>query len=381
MQTPEGSGAKKKKGGGAVVVGPGGRDPGQDSYSAPAGSASSGSGSGSSTGSSGGGGGNSYASAMAAANRKAAARYRRQAKNLEAQAKALRHALRVDLKKGLLQQLADINQVSKQQDKIIRQGFRERMGSLLGAAEDNTKAAEAQTGINEQNLVRERNSALSEAMAQGAGESDALRAMMMSLRNWNANQTEIERGYFDTLRSIQSGQTDLETDTRTALVNNAIQRNSDKEMLWTNYYNQRSEIWTQLGNVRGQQADYYAMANEYGGGGGGGRKGKKDGDQAGVGGKEHRGGMLNRATDGGGKGKGGGGGGGVNAATAQAAHAFMQASKELGRSWDNPGVSKRIMRWDGAEDIASTRTQAPGLQAIKTVSLDKKPEGATLRKW
>lgn len=338
MQAPDGGGSNK---GPKYPTAPGGQS---GSGSIPASGGSSGSGGSSSSsgssgsggsGGSGGGGGYSYAKAQA----KAAARYRRQAENLEAQAKALKHALRVDLKKGLLQQLGDINQVSQQQDKIVRQGFRARMGSLLGAAEDNTKAAEGQTGINQQNLVRERNSALSEAMAQGAGESDALRAMMMSLRNWNANQTEIERGYFDTLRSIQSGQTDLETDTKTALVNNAIQRNSDKEMLWTNYYNQRSEIWTQLGNVRGQQADYYAMAAEMGKGGG------------------------------------------VKGATAQAKHAFMQSAKELGKSWDNPGVGKKIMKWDGAPEIEADRSQPRGLQDAKYVSLGEKPEGATLRKW
>ena len=205
------------------------------------------------------------AAATASANRSysnAANRYSKQAKNLEAQARALKSALNKDLKKGLLQQLSDINQSRNQQGEIIREGFRERMKQLRGAAKDNDKAAAQQSTINQLNQIRERNSALSEAMAQGAGESDSLQAMMMSLRNWNANASEIERGYFDTLRSIKSSQTDLEVDTKTALMNNQLQANADKEQLWTNYYNQRSELYTQLGNTRGQQADYYAMANE-----------------------------------------------------------------------------------------------------------------------
>lgn len=322
-------------------------------YSRPSGT-SSGSGSGSGSGST---PVDPYAAAQAraeaAANsaaRKAASRYDRQAKNLEGQARALMHALRVDLKKGLRQQLGDIGQVMRQQDKILREGFRERLGQLEGASEDNEKAAASQTGINLENQVRERGSAVSEAMAQGAGESDALKAMMMSLRNWNANQTEIERGFHDTLRSINSSKTDLVVDTKTARINNAIQANADREQLWTNYYNQRSELFTQLGNTRGQQADYKAMAAEV-------RPGK--GENLGK------------------KKKGGGGGG---AYVGKASRAFMQAAKQLGKSWDNPGVPKKLMRWDGPDDFAASRG-GNTLAEVKTVSLDKRPEGATLRKW
>lgn len=234
-----------------------------------------------------------YARAQAAANaradaerNKAANRYNRQAKNLEAQARALQHALNKDLKEGLLQQLGDINQSMHQQGQVIREGFRERMKSLRGAARDNDKAQGQQSMINALNRNRERTSALAEAMSQGAGESDSVQAMMMALRNWNANQSEVERGYFDTLRSIKSSQTDLEVDTKTALMNNQIQANADKEQMFTNYFNQRSDLYTQLGNTRGQQADYYAMAHEMRTGGGGGGKATAKADAKAGGGKK-----------------------------------------------------------------------------------------------
>lgn len=323
----------------------------------PAGSTStatrSGSGTSTASSSSGSGSGGSTSNAYSKAQAAAANRYNRQAKNLEGQARALLHALRVDLKKGLMQQIGDINQVSKQQAKGLREGFRERLDMLEGSAEDNAKAAASQTGINLENQIRERNSAVGEAMAQGAGESDTLNAMMMSLRNWNANQTEIERGYFDSLRSINASKTDLFVDTKTALMNNQVQRNADKEQLWTNYHNQRSELYTQLGNTRGQQADYKAMAAEM-------KPGKAENLGKGKGKK-----------------KGGAGGGYVAAAS----RAFMQAAKETGKSWNNPGISKKLMKWDGPDDFESTRSGPQGVAEVRTVALDKRPEGATLRKW
>jgi hypothetical protein len=369
-----------------VVIAPGGRNPAAPS-TVPAGVAGSGgttppgdktaAGDGSGSGSGSGSGGSAYSKANASA----ANSYNRQAANLEAQARALRHALSIDARKGLLQQLGDITEAARQRNIGIREGFRSRLTSLQGAADDNEKAASAQTGINQQNQIRERNSAVGEAMAQGAGESDLLKTMLMSLRNWNANQNEIERGYFDTLRSIQSGQTDLEVDTKTALMNSASQKNDAKESLWTNYHNQRSELYTQLGNTLGQAADYRASARDLGSGGGKGG-GKKKADDGGrptrlAGYRAEQGGGSGRIASGPKTDRQGAGGGGGAAGAA----AFMNAAKEMGKSWDNPGVSAKIMRWDGAPEIEATRGAPPGLAGVRTVELGKKPEGATLRKW
>jgi hypothetical protein len=269
----------------------------------------------------------------------AAARYRRQAENLEAQAAALRHALKIDFKQGLQTKLSNINLILRQSDNDLLSGYRDRYAQLKGSAEDNAKAQSTQTMGNISNHLRERSDAMSEVAAQGAGESDALAAQMMSLRNWNANQSEIQRSNFDTLRSINSGLTDLNVDTATNRKNLAIQALADKEMLWTNYFNQRSEAWTQLGNIRGQQADYYDMAKEYGGKGDGGQSVK------------------------------------------QAERAFMQGAKELGNSWENPGLSKKLRKWDGRPMFEASNTGMSKLQAAPTVDLGERPEGATLRTW
>jgi hypothetical protein len=249
------------------------------------------------------------------------------------------YALRNPYGDALHAKLQDVNEMLKDQDKSLMQGYRARVRSLEGALDDNTKAAGSQTQQNAGNRVREREDALNEIAMQGAGETDAMRAQMMSLRNWQSNQTEIDRAQFDTLRSINSGLTDLNVDTKSGRINLQAQAQADKSQLWTAYYNQRSETLTQLGNIRGQQADYLDMAKEYGVGKGGGTK--------------------------------------------QAEKAFMAAAKEAGKSWDAPGISKKLKKWDGREEFEgpsqpSARAQ---LRATPTVDLGERPEGATLRTW
>lgn len=270
--------------------------------------------------------------------RKAGQRYLRQAANLEAQAQALQRALNKEFKGALRTKLRNVNRVLRVQQRALADGYLDRLGSLEGAVEDNESAAVTQTQLNEQNRARERANAISEATLQGAGESDLLNAQLMSLRNWQANQSEVQRNYFDTLRSVNSSLTDLTVDTRTGFINNATQAQADKEQLWTNYYNQRSEAFTNLGNIRGQQADYREMAREMGVGGGGSTKAMR--------------------------------------------RAYNMAAKTAGQAWENPGVAKRLRNWQGADEFEPMNTPGPrGFARSERVDLGKKPEGATLRKW
>lgn len=406
--------------------------------SAPAGTTP---GSTSGSGSSSSGSGSSASSTYKQQQANAARRYREQSAHLEAQAKALQHALRVDFKHNLLQNLSDVTDVLKAQQRLVREGYNRRYGQLAGAAEDNEMAHGDQTAANAENASRERGAAITQAMSQGAGESDTIAAMMMSLRNWNANQSEVERTNADTLRSINSSLTDLNVDTKTALANNQIQANADREQLWTNYFNQMSTTYTNLGNIRTSQADYGSMAREMGGGGGGKKSDKAGGAADGGGGHKSRnrplgaaardrvsvqeessvgrpalgatslmrGGVIPTApkppattggstpgthasdgggtrTSGGGSGSSGSGGGGRSGgdggngrAFHQAASAFMQASKMAGKSWNNPGVSDKVMDWRGHRQFEN-HSNMGRLQPIGDLDLGK-PEGATLRKW
>lgn len=321
------------------------------------------------------------------AKRKAADRYMKQVANLDIQANALKRALNHDFARSRDRLLADISQALRQQQDIIRTGFVGRYDQLETSAEDNEKATSAQTGINTRNMIRERANAIDAAIAQGAGESDVLRTQLMSLRNWNANQNEIDRAYSDTLQSINSSLTDLEIDTRTALANNVLQANSDKGQVWQNYHDRRSEAFTNLGNIRGQQADYVAQAVEMDAELGRARNPRKKalskwekGRPVGSAGKGHaiqdrkrakarRQDPVGRSVD------------TLREARRGSREAFMAASRETGRTWNSPGIPKQIQNWDGKPEFEERDNPLSRYQTAKTVSLGKRPEGATLRKW
>lgn len=271
----------------------------------------------------------------------AAVRYAEQAQIMQQQARALRVALgKRGFRAALQQKLANVNLVTRQQDRELVDSYHDRVSSLETSDSDNQKAASAQTYANLSNAGRERANALSEAMAQGAGESDVLRAQGMALRNWDANQSEVNRGFFDTQSSINSALNDLTIDTRTGRMNVALQANADKELLYSNYYDRRSETLTTLGNTLGQMAEYYSLANEQ--------------EAA----KKYRA-QSKELSD-------------------KSGHAYTNASLASGQAWENPGVPKKIRRWDGHDDFEDGMN--PNQFQRQDVALDR-PEGAQLRSW
>lgn len=307
------------------------------------GSGSGGSGGGSGSSGGGGGGGDPYLAAQKKAQKKASQRYIRQAQTLNQQIRAIKKSLNSTFKAALDQRLENVMEVLRDSDAAAMKDYRQRVNSLEGAEADNQKAAAGQGMAALSNRGRERANAMSEAMLQGAGESDLLRAQEMSLRNWNANQSEIQRGFFDTQRSINSSLTDLTVDTRTARINLALEANADKEQYWNAYWAQRSEALTQLGNLYGEQANLYGMANEQ------------------VGSKKTRG-MQNRADN-------------------LSGNAFMQSANVLGNAWDNPGIPKHLRKWDGRDQFSmGRRSESRFINRPVDVAVAR-PEGATLRTW
>lgn len=318
---------------------------------------SSGGGGGSGSGGSGGGGGggggglSDFQKAQKAqkaaehkADMEARRRYLEQAHTLQLQISGIRDALgKHGFRERLMTQLHNINLAQRTADHELMKGYRDRLGELGRASRDNEKAAADQGYANLANRSRERANALSEAQAQGAGESDQLRAQQMSLRSWNANQHELNRAYFDTRSSIASGVTDLNTDTRTARLTNVAESNSDREMVWNSYYDRRSETLTALGNTLGQQAEYYSLANE---------AIKSKGTTA----KQH------------------------HAAHASGA-AFHGASMASGNAYKAPKPPKSLTNWEGSKGFDDDRLNNSQFSSAATELHQARPEGATLRKW
>lgn len=275
------------------------------------------------------------------AKRKAADRYIEQAQTLALQAKALRKALGdTGFRAAMKQKLANIKLVERQSDQILLDEYNTRVSGLARAAEDNERAASAQTYANLTNASRERANAMSEAMLQGAGETDLLRAQQMSLRNWNANQSEVNRAFHDTLTSINASLDDLTADTRTARFNNAVQANADRAQVRDAFFGQQSEAYTQLGNVLGEMSEMYNAAYEQ-------VEDKKT--------KRRR----RRTRDASGA-------------------AFMNAAAQTGKAYKNPGVSPAITQWAGAPEFEGALNNSAFTATNDTLA---RPEGASLRKW
>lgn len=303
-------------------------------------------------GSSGGGGGGGksndpYAYAKAQerkADREARDRYLEQAHTLQLQIAGIRDALgKHGFRERLATQLHNIRLAQRTADHDLMSGYRDRVGELRRASKDNEKAAADQGYANLANRSRERANALSEAQAQGAGESDQLRAQQMSLRSWNANQHELNRAYYDTRTSIASGLTDLTTDTRAARLTNVAESNSDREMVWNSYYDRRSETLTALGNTLGQQAEYYSLANEA---------------VSSKGTKAHQ-----------------------RHAARASGQAFHQASMASGNAFEAPKAPKNLRNWEGHHGFDDDRLNDSQFSTAATELSQARPEGATLRKW
>ena len=273
--------------------------------------------------------------------KKAGKRFLEGAENLTAQAKAIRQALDIDFASARDNNLADIDKVLGQQIAQLKLGAEQRGVQFLAAAKDNETAtgSTAERGI--QNAMRERQDTMTAVLEQGAGETDTLKAMLIAAKNWSSNASESNRAFYDTQQSINQGITDLNIDTRTEMGKMYGGAEADKERTWQDFYNRRSEAFTQLGNIKGQQADYYAQAKEMG------VKPKKGIEKA---------------------------------AEAAMKKAFKDSAVESGKSYTNQGLPEWVQKYEGAEQVRGKQNNS-NLAAAMTFEPVAKAEGATLRKW
>lgn len=145
--------------------------------------------------------------------------------------------------------IANINSSLADSDRNLLSGYQSAFGGLEKLVDNNDKAVNDSSFQNIANAVRERQDISGEAASLGAGESDILRAQLQALRNYSANQGDVNRSYFDTLANINNAIGSLNTDTATSRQNLYSQAESDKESAFSNYYNQTADTWTQIGNI------------------------------------------------------------------------------------------------------------------------------------
>lgn len=277
---------------------------------------------------SGGSSGSAYSAAAAAAARAAAEKTARENKQNEAtntQVNALKKMLDSTFGHARDTKLGNIKKVLGQQDAAMLSDFEKRRDQIFGAKEDNEKAEADSSFQNLANRARERGDIIAQALSQGAGESDTLRTQLMALRNWSANQSEINRSYYDTLRSANNTLTDLNADTRTARMNLQNQANADMRQIWNDYYNQVTDTWTQIGNLEGSNTND-SFKKRY-------------------------------------------------------SNAFDEAAKAAGAGWKDPGISKSVTDWKGADVTEQKLNNTDKAFISRPTGAMRRPEGASLRKW
>lgn len=271
----------------------------------------------------------------------------------EGQIAGVQQALSGELRDRLRQTIKNINLNERIARRSQLEAYGERVENFEGAAEDNAKAGSAASVDNLANRSRERAGALANLAAQGAGESDTLRGAEMSLRNWEANQGEVNRSYYDTLRSINSALGDLTAGTRAQLVADAQQANAQRGAAYDQFYANMSEKWAQLGDLFGQRSEQYGNAWSM----------TSDPDSAVASRKEARLDLRRQ-----------------NRAERRSNRAYRRAAHFLGQTYKDPGLPDVVQDWEGAADFEGQNNFSLFQNAATTIA-PKAPEGATLRKW
>lgn len=273
--------------------------------------------------------------------KKAGKRFLESATNLEVQAKAIRQALDIEFGQNRDNNLTDVSNALNEQLSSIQTGAGLRAQEFLKTGTDTEMATGDAQESSIVNAFRERQDAMTSVLEQGAGETDMMKSMLMSARNWQSNASDQNRSYFDTMRTVNAGITDLNVDTQTGLANAARAAEGQREQVWQDYYNRRGEAFTQLGNVKGQQAEYYAQAKEMG------VKPKK----------------------------------GVEKAAEDAMKAaFNNSALESGKSYTQQALPAWISDYQGQAQLQAKQSNTELAGAI-TMDRMEKAEGATLRKW
>ena len=237
---------------------------------------------------------------------------------------ALQGLLKNGFAKAREQKLKNAFTLYAAQDKDLVNGYNSRMAGILKNREDNEKSEVDASFANLSNRARESTDLLAQAASQGAGETDTLKTQLMSIRNWDANQADVNRSYFDTQRSINSSIADLNADTRTARMNLAVDALGDYDQIWTNYYNQRADAYTQMGNIH---ANPYSDSHD------------------------------------------------------PKSTAYAGMAKEASSAWKNPGVNKSLQNWKGSVQEQERKLNNSAYKGADTVNNIKRPEGSTLKKW
>ncbi len=261
-------------------------------------------------------------------------------------------------------QLDSITQSLATKMEQIQQTFDAGVGGFRDNLRDNEQTEADASFSNMTNRARERGDLVTQALSQGAGESDILQSQMQALRNWQANQGDVNRSFFDTRQSINSAISDLNTSTRTSRINEETSANDSRSKVWDSYYDSRADALTQMANLDQQN---YLLDNEIA------ATERQKAQQTGLvswldSGKNYADYVAPASMA-------------ASAAPAYTSDYARQAAEAAGSAWKSPGISKETQDFKGEEQSTGSLNSSNLSAASTNTSSKKKPEGAGLRKW
>ena len=122
-----------------------------------------------------------------------------------------------------------------------------------GVSNDQDEASKSASNI--LNRARERMGLLEQAASMGAGETDQLRATLQAFQNFDNNQTEIARGFFDTARSIDSQIAGANNQAMTNRRSAWQQAEEARGNAWNEYYKNYGDTWTNIQRTLAQNTN------------------------------------------------------------------------------------------------------------------------------
>ena len=205
--------------------------------------------------------------------------------------------------------------------------------NLTGVANEEDESSKSAANV--QNRARERMSLLEQAASQGAGETDQLRAQIQAFNNFDANQLEVTRSFFDTQRSVNSQIAGANSQAESSRRSSWNQNQEAVGNAWNDYWKNYSDVWT---NIQRTGAGNTNVDSDY-----------SQGFTANYGGYDP----------------------------------VAEASKTAGLAYQNQQQDEAwYTNWDGKDNGRDTKVAATNKAAATTIKAPKAAEGATLReKW
>jgi hypothetical protein len=246
--------------------------------------------------------------------------------NDKPQAAVLEALLKSGLDKQLATKVTNLRSAYANSDAALLASYGARTDVIDKSLAANDAAMAGASQGNVLNRARETSEILSQAAAQGAGETDTLRSKFMTAQNFFANESEAAQSYHDTRTSANSSLSELNSDTKTGRYNLANQLGTDVEATTADNYNQKADLAAQLGNLRSNP-----YSNAY--------------------------------------------------SSKQAKWAYAQLKKYASMSPTKEQVDPTIQNWEGPMQPKDQRLNSSVMIEDNAGQTQKRPEGSTLQNW